>query len=51
MLLALGVHPRIVQEILGHSSFHLTMDTYSHVMPTLQREALGQLGELLETRP
>ncbi|HUY40813.1 MAG TPA: site-specific integrase [Candidatus Dormibacteraeota bacterium] len=39
LLLAAGVHPKIVQERLGHASIKLTMDTYSHVMPSMQREA------------
>src|SRR5919112_639912 len=32
-LLASGVHPKVVQERLGHSSISLTLDTYSHVLP------------------
>ena len=46
LLLAKGVHPKIVQERLGHSSINLTLDTYSHVMPTLQRDAADKLDEL-----
>ena len=42
-----GIHPKIVQERLGHSSIALTLDTYSHVTPTLQRAAADMLGELL----
>lgn len=38
-LLSRGVHPRVVQELLGHSSISLTLDTYSHVLPTLHEEA------------
>ena len=49
MLLALGVHPKIVQEMLGHSSIGITMDTYSHAMPTLQDEAVQQLNQRLTT--
>ncbi|MCC7085164.1 MAG: site-specific integrase [Pirellulales bacterium] len=48
LLLALGVHPKVVQERLGHSQISVTMDVYSHVMPTMQREAAGQLDSLLE---
>lgn len=47
-LLALGVHPRVAMETLGHSQVSLTMDTYSHVTAALQREAAERLGELLE---
>ena len=39
LLLAQGVHPRVVMEIFSHSQIGLTMDTYSHVMPAAQREA------------
>ncbi len=47
LLLAQGVHPRVVMDILGHSQIALTMDTYSHVIPTLQREAAGRMDALL----
>ncbi len=39
MLLQEGTNPKIVQERLGHSSFAVTMDTYSHVVPGLQVQA------------
>ena len=39
LLLTKGVHPKIVQEMLGHSSISITLDTYSHVMPNMQGEA------------
>ena len=39
LLLAQGIHPRVVMEILGHSQISLTMNTYSHVIDDLQREA------------
>jgi integrase len=47
LLLAQGVHPRVVMETLGHSQISLTMDTYSHVIPTLQRDASGRMDALL----
>lgn len=40
VLLAHGVHPKIVQERLGHSDIGITMETYSHVLPTIQQEAV-----------
>ncbi len=46
LLLAQNVHPRTVMEILGHSTITLTMNTYSHVLPQAQRDALGLLGGL-----
>lgn len=47
LLLSWGVHPRVVQERLGHSTVTLTLQTYSHVLPDLQREAAERLGEIL----
>ncbi|MCY0887617.1 MAG: site-specific integrase [Alicyclobacillaceae bacterium] len=38
LLLAANVHPKIVAERLGHSTYNLTMDTYSHVIPGMQQE-------------
>ncbi len=46
-MLAAGVHPKIVCERLGHSSIKITLDTYSHVLPTMQEEATNRLTELL----
>jgi len=39
LLLAQGISPRVVMETLGHSRISVTMDTYTHVMPTLLRDA------------
>jgi integrase len=47
LLLAQGVHPRVVMETLGHSQISLTMDTYSLVIPSLQREAADRMDALL----
>jgi len=47
LLLTAGVHPKVVQELLGHSQISLTMDTYSHVMPTLMEDAGEKLVRLL----
>lgn len=44
ILLKRGVHAKIVQERLGHSSITITLDTYSHVLPGLQEAALKSLG-------
>ena len=49
LLLVQGIHPRVVMEILGHSQFNLTMNTYSHVIPELQQEAANQMDALLGT--
>jgi integrase len=47
LLLVQGVHPRVVMETLGHSQISLTQDTYSHVLPSLQREAADQMNAVL----
>lgn len=39
LMLKNGVHPKIIQEMLGHSSINVTLNTYSHVIPDMQREA------------
>lgn len=46
ILLGMGVHPKIVQELLGHSKINTTMDIYSHVLPSMQKEAMGKLDNL-----
>ena len=46
LLLQQGVHPKIVQERLGHSQIAVTLDTYSHVLPSMQKEAASQLDAL-----
>jgi integrase len=48
MLLGMKVHPKIVQEILGHSQINITMDIYSHVLPTMQEEAMNMINEALK---
>jgi integrase len=42
-MLAANVHPKIVQERLGHSSIAITMDIYSHVMPNMQADAAAKI--------
>lgn len=51
LLLLQNVHPKIVQEILGHSKISVTLDTYSHVLPTLQTSAIQQLSTLFSPLP
>ena len=50
LLLAAGVHPKVVQERLGHASIGMTLDTYSHVLPTMQRHAADQLNPIFRRR-
>ncbi len=47
LMLQQGVHPKIVQARLGHSDITLTLNTYSHVLPSMQEEAADKLDELL----
>ena len=47
LLLGEGIHPKVVSEMLGHASVQLTLDTYSHVTPTLQREAAATMDSIL----
>ena len=49
--LAGNVHPKVVQERLGHSTISVTMDTYSHVLPTMHQEAADRMGKLLASTP
>jgi integrase len=44
-LLSSGVHPKIVQERLGHSSITMTLDLYSHVSETMQEDAAAKLDQ------
>jgi len=46
-LLTNGVHPKVVQDLLGHSTIAITLDTYSHVLPVLSREATTHMDKLL----
>lgn len=48
LLLVEGVHPKIVQERLGHSTVQTTLDTYSHVVPSLQEDAAERINLLLK---
>lgn len=48
LLLAAGVHPKVVQERLGHSQIGITLDIYSHVLPSMQVEAAAKLNGLMQ---
>lgn len=53
IMLAAGVHPKVVQERLGHKSIQMTLDRYSHVSMTMQQDAAAIIDQLLaqEARP
>jgi integrase len=50
MALEAGEHPKVVAEQLGHASVRVTLDTYSHVAPGVQRDAVTRVaGRFLPT--
>jgi len=51
LLLTRRVHPKIAQELLGHSSIAITLDTYSHVLPGMGDAAAGAMDEALLQNP
>jgi integrase len=46
LMLQQGIHPKIVSERLGHSSIGITLDTYSHVLPSMQEDAARAVNEI-----
>ena len=51
LLVAAGVAPRVVMEILGYSQISITMDVYTHVVQDTQREAISHMDRMLKRRP
>lgn len=47
LALAVGTNPKIVQEMLGHANIAITLDTYSHLLPNMQAEAVNKINDLL----
>ena len=47
LLLGKGVHAKFVQELLGHATISITLDTYSHVLPGMGDAAAGAMDEAL----
>jgi integrase len=47
ILLTEGIHPKVVQEMLGHSTIGATLDIYSHVAPALHSEAAAHFDSVL----
>jgi integrase len=46
LLLLAGIHPKVVSERLGHASVGITLDIYSHVLPSMQSEAAAAFDHL-----
>jgi integrase len=42
----MGVPVKVIQELLGHSSITITLNVYSHVLPSMQQEAMDKLDRL-----
>lgn len=47
LALQAGVHPKVVQERLGHSTISITLDTYSHVLPSMETDAAERVAALI----
>jgi integrase len=50
LLLGEGIHPKVVSEMLGHSTITITLDLYSHVTPIMQQQAADALDSLLAVK-
>ena len=50
LMLAQGVNPKVMQEVLGHSSFDVTMDLYSHLMPAVKKDVADRMDALLHAQ-
>jgi integrase len=48
LMLKEGIHPKVVSERLGHSNISITLNTYSHVLPSLQVDVADRLDDLLQ---
>ena len=51
IMLVKGVHPKVVSERLGHANIGITLDIYSHVLPTMQAEAARAIDEVFSPDP
>ena len=47
LMLSQGVHPKMASEMLGHSTVAITLDLYSHITPTMQRQAADAIDRAL----
>ncbi|WP_263432957.1 integrase [Metabacillus rhizolycopersici] len=48
MLLLKGINVKVISERLRHSNIKVTLDTYSHVLPTMQEEVARKLDEIIK---
>ena len=49
ILLVMGIHPKVVQELLGHSSIATTMNVYSHLLPSMQGDAMSMVNDVFKS--
>ena len=49
LMMSFGVNPKVVSEMLGHSTIATTMDIYSHVLPGMQEEAARRINTALRS--
>jgi len=49
LLVSKGVHPKLVQELLGHSNVSITLDTYSHVLPGMSNKTASAIDDALSS--
>jgi len=49
LLLSMGVPHKVVQELLGHSNISITMDVYTHVLPSMQKDAMEKMDGFLDS--
>lgn len=47
LLLSKGVNVKVISERLGHSNIKVTLDIYSHILPTMQQDAINKLDAIL----
>lgn len=50
MMLELGEHPKVVQEMLGHTKISTTLDIYSHVFPEVKKQAAEKINNALKKK-
>jgi integrase len=43
-----GIHPKIVSERLGHATIGITLDTYTHILPSMQTEAAEAIDRIFQ---
>ncbi|MBA3585588.1 MAG: tyrosine-type recombinase/integrase [Gemmatimonadetes bacterium] len=48
LALSASIHPKVVQERLGHSSVTMTLDLYSHAIPAMQADAADRIAVLID---